>query len=292
MNPSTVLGMIGGVVLLVVAVLFTAKDAAVFLNLPGLMIVVGGTLAATLMSFPLRQIVHVFRVFYTVMKRERLYARKDIDEIVRVSRELARADLKGAEAKVGNIQSPFLRTGIQLIVDGTPMPDVLSLLQWRIQRLKAKERAEAKVFRTMAMYAPAFGMAGTLIGLVNMLLDLGEGNMADIGVSMALAMITTFYGIVLANLVFKPLAVKIEERTDRRVAVLSMVLEGVAMLGEKRTPSFIRETLNSFIAHYDGEFGEDKAHNGLELEDRSSSTRPRTAVSAAHLYEDPDASPA
>lgn len=285
MNPSTVLGMIGGVVLLVVAVFVTAKDAAVFLNLPGLMIVVGGTLAATLMSFPLRQVLHVFRVFYTVMKRERLYARKDIDEIVRVSRELARADIKGAEAKVDSIDSPFLRTGIQLIVDGTPMPDVLSLLQWRIQRLKAKERAEAKVFRTMAMYAPAFGMAGTLIGLVNMLLDLGEGNMAQIGVSMALAMITTFYGIVLANLVFKPLAVKIEERTDRRVAVLSMVLEGVAMLGEKRTPSFIRETLNSFVAHYDGEFGENTAHNGLELED-SRAPASAEAADAAHLFEE------
>ena len=131
-----------------------------------------------------------------------------------------------------------------------PVEDILNLLQWRITRLKAREHAEAQVYRVMGGYTPAFGMVGKLLGLVNMLYDMGGDSFGSIGVNMAVALITTFYGIVLSSLIFKPIAVKLERRTEQRVALLSMVMEGVVLISEKRTPSFIRETLLSFIAQY------------------------------------------
>lgn len=152
------------------------------------------------------------------------------------------------EDVIANLGNPFLRTGLQLVVDGVPVEDILNLLQWRITRLKAREHAEAQVYRVMGGYTPAFGMVGTLLGLVNMLYDMGADSFGSIGVNMAVALITTFYGIVLSNLIFKPIAVKLERRTEQRVALLSMVMEGVVLISENRTPSFIRETLLSFIA--------------------------------------------
>ena len=253
MNPSTVIGMLGGIALLVVSVVVTAKDAFVFVNGPGLLIVLGGTLAATLMSFPLKVVFRVFGVFVIVLRNERLYEKADIDEIVGIAQLLYQNKVLQAEDVIANLRNPFLRTGVQLVVDGVPAEDILNLLQWRITRLKAKEHAEAQVYRVMGSYAPAFGMVGTLLGLVNMLYNLGGEDFARIGLNMAVALITTFYGIVLANLVFKPIAVKLERRTEQRVALLSMVMEGVVLLSEKRTPSFIRETLLSFMAQYKDE---------------------------------------
>lgn len=259
MDLSTVLGLIGGVALIVLGVFATAVDPGVFLNWPGLVIVLGGTLAATLMSHPLRLVLHVFRVFFIVMSSERSFVQDDIDDIVWVSRLIFGGKLKKAEEELENIRSPFLRMGVGLIVDGAPIEDVLDLLQWRIHRLKAKERAEAQVFRTMAMYSPAFGMVGTLLGLVNMLFELADGSLENIGVNMALALITTFYGLIFANLIFRPIAMKFEGRTDRRIEILGIALEGISLMGQGRTPAHIRETLNSFIAQFQDEIGDDAA---------------------------------
>lgn len=253
MNPSTIIGMLGGIALLVLSIVLTTKDAVVFVNLPGLVIVLGGTLAATLLSFPLKEVLRVFKVFVIVLRNERLYEKNDIDEIVNLANLLYRGKLLQAEDEIRRLRNPFLRTGVQLVVDKVPVEDILNLLQWRITRLKAKEHAEAQVYRTMGGYAPAFGMVGTLLGLVNMLYEMGGGDFKQVGINMAVALITTFYGIVLANLVFKPIAVKLERRTEQRVALLSMVMEGIVLLSEKRSPSFIRETLNSFIAQYKDE---------------------------------------
>jgi chemotaxis protein MotA len=130
------------------------------------------------------------------------------------------------------------------------------MLRWRIARLKAREHAEAQIFRTMATYAPAFGMIGTLVGLVNMLEVMDSGNLDVIGPRMAVALLTTFYGILLANLVFKPVAVKLERRTEERLITMNMVLEGISLITKRRLPSFIEETLNSFIANYHDEIRE------------------------------------
>jgi len=126
--------------------------------------------------------------------------------------------------------------------------------------LRAKEHAEAQLFRTMAGYAPAFGMIGTLIGLVNLMFMLGDGDMTAIGQQMSLALMTTFYGILLANLVFKPIAVKLERRTEERVALMNMVMQGLSMMSQKRRPAFMRETLKTFMADYEDELND--SNNG------------------------------
>ncbi len=253
MNPSTLIGMLAGISLLAVVLGFSAVDPLLFVDLPGLGIVLFGTLAATFISYPLREVLRIFGLLGTVLRNERLYARQDMEELVQISRLWMAGNLQAVEQALEKICNPFLKTGVQLVVDNTPEDDIVDLLQWRIARLRAKEHAEAQLFRVMASYAPAFGMLGTLVGLVNLMFLLGDGDMTAIGRQMAIALMTTFYGVLLANLVFKPVAVKLERRTEQRIELMNMVLQGITMMCHKRSPALMRETLTSFIAQYQDE---------------------------------------
>ncbi len=252
-NVSTVVGIAGGVLLLALIIAFTARDPLVYLNLPGLVFVLGGTFAAALVSFPMREIRQLPRLVAIVFRDDDPDFRKDLDELCGLARLWFRAEVKAIERELETVNNAFLKTGAQLVIDKTPLPDILELLNWRIARLKAAERAEARLFRTLAGFAPAFGMLGTLVGLVNTMAVLDSGDLSAVAAPMAIALVTTFYGVLLANLAFKPAAIKLERRTEQRVMLMTMVMEGIALMSEQRTPRFVRETLESFLANYEDE---------------------------------------
>ncbi|MEZ2720886.1 motility protein A [Paenalcaligenes hominis] len=256
MNPSTLIGIVASVLLLGVVIFYTAVDPSLFLDIPSILVVVVGTMAATFISYPLSEVVRIFGLIWTVLRNEKLYAQHDIDELIDISRLWVSGDIRAVENALEQISNPFLKTGVQLVIDMTPEEEILELLQWRITRMRAREYAEAQLFRVMASYAPAFGMVGTLIGLVNLMFLLGDGDMTIIGQQMALALMTTFYGILLSNLLFKPVAVKLERRTEQRLVLMNMVLQGVSMMSQKRGPAMMRETLNSFMAQYQDEIND------------------------------------
>lgn len=253
MNPSTFIGMVAGLAVLASVLLWSAHDPMLFLNLPGLAIVIGGTLAATFISFPLKEVLRVFKLLGTVVRNEKLYTQQDIDELVRISRLWIDGKLPQVERELEHVRNPFLRSGVQLVIELNPEQDIMDFLEWRVARLRAREHAEAQLFRVMASFAPAFGMIGTLVGLINMMFLLGDGNMTVIGQQLAIALMTTFYGILLANLIFKPVAVKLERRTEQRIILMRMVMQGISMMCKKRSPSLMRETLKSFVASYEDE---------------------------------------
>jgi len=252
-NYSTALGIVFSILLLLFIVFFAANNPITFLNIPGFIIVVVGTIAAVFLSYPLRDIKQGIKSIKLIFFYESLNPQKEADEIIRVAKLWFQRDSVAIENVIDSIHNPYLKTGFQLIVDKTPVDDILALLKWRIARLRAKEKAESNIFYSLASYAPAFGMLGTLIGLINMLEVIEMKDIAAITSNMAVALITTFYGLMLANLVFNPIAVKLERRTEQRIMIMSMVMEGITLIAERRTPSFVRETLHSFIANYDNE---------------------------------------
>lgn len=257
MNPSTLIGMLGALALLGSVLFFSASDPWLYVNLPGLGIVLFGTLAATFISYPLSEVLRIFRLLAIVMRNEKLYSNDDIEELVRISRLWMSGNLVAVERELERVRNPFLRTGVQLMIDMTPEQDILDFLNWRITRLRAREHAEAQLFRVMASFAPAFGMIGTLVGLINMMQFLGDGQLASIGQQLAVALITTFYGILLANLIFKPVAVKLERRTEQRLILMHMVTQGISMMFSKSSPALMRETLRTFVANYEDELRSD-----------------------------------
>ncbi|AVD88302.1 motility protein A [Pseudomonas sp. SWI44] len=259
MNPSTLIGLFASLLLLAVLIMYGAQQPSLLIDLPSLAIVLGGTFAATCISYPLAEVRRIGRLLVTVMRIERERALHDIDDLVSLARRWVDGDSRAVEKALAQVQNPFLCSGVQLLVDQVAEEDILEIMQWRLARLRAKEQAEAQMFRAMASYAPAFGMLGTLVGLVNMVFVLGDGDLGNVGRQMAMSLTTTLYGVLLANLLFKPVAVKLERRTERRVVLMNMILQGISMMARKRSPGLMRETLKTLVDQQQDELQEESA---------------------------------
>jgi len=275
MNSSAWLGVLATALLLGSLLLLSADSPVTLINLMGLAIVLFGTLGAIFISYPVREVLRVVRLAVRVFQGGGRRNEQDIEALVQLARLWFSGNPRKVEVALKEMRNPFLRTGVELVIDNTSEQEVLDLMRWRMVRMKARERAEAQMFRTMALYAPAFGMVGTLIGLVNMLAVIDVGDMALVGERMAVALLSTFYGIVLANLVFKPVAVKLERRTEERLITMNMIMEGVSLLSRRRAPTFIEATLNSFIEQHHDELHDPLPETGAVGEEPPAGLEPR-----------------
>lgn len=255
MDFATIFGVLVGVALIGGAILMQASASGtnplVFVDLQSIMIVMGGTLAATAISFPLKEVLRMMAVMKAVFRGSSTTLGPMVDEIVDMS-SVARKGPKELENAIGRVRNFFLRDGIQMVVDGYAVEEIRSILITRIDYREARERNEAGLFKAMGRFSPAFGMLGTLIGLVFMLKGMsaegGGGDMASgIGNGMATALITTFYGALLANLFFLPMAEKLNSQIGNKSTEQNLITEGVCLLAQKKHPLIVREKINSFI---------------------------------------------
>ncbi len=249
MRQSTVIGLVGGVLLLLGMMVMSPEHVGMFFNVPGVLMVVGGTLAATIVSRPIHEVRAVVRLIPDLLHDEPAVNGAEVNQLLRFAEAYRMGNLRVAEHELLNIKNPFVHAGLRMVVDGCQPQDLNKALHWRMAGLGAREQAQAHILRTMAVFAPAFGMLGTLFGLMQMLSGLGDSGLAEIGSSMAFAMITTLYGLIAANLFFKPLAIKLERRTRQRLLRMSMLMEGVQLAFEKRHPMLIKEALEAFEEH-------------------------------------------
>ena len=252
MKESAALGVLSGLGLVIGMVLLSPEQAMAFFNLPGLVLVAGGTLAATLVSRPAGEVLRVVRRVPSLIREGELGSDAHVGALMRTADWLRRGNIRAAEKEVQTVPDSFLRTGLQLVLDRTPKSELVRLMRWRIAGVQGRDAEDAATLRTMGAFAPAFGMLGTLFGLVHMLYGLGGGALGELGVTMGFALVSTLYGIVAANLLFKPLALKLERRVQREHFRLSVALEGLLMLYERRNPALIRETLENLISHHHG----------------------------------------
>jgi len=243
---STIFGLLGVSSLALFVFVFSADEAGYFWNPIGLVVVLGGTIAATLLAFPSAQLRSMFGAFAAIFRDERPI-NADIRRIVEIARLYSGKDIQASQEAINKLSNPFLRLGLQFAIDGTPVDDIMHVMNWRIQRLIERETSDAKLFRMLAAFAPAFGMLGTLVGLIGMLGNLGSGDLGAIGHHMSVALITTVYGLMLANMVFKPIAIKLEQRTAQRVALMNVLLEGVILLRMGRGPATIDDAMHNLV---------------------------------------------
>jgi len=247
MNLSTIIGITLGVVLLYFAILLGGGSFVTFVNIPGLLIVLGGTAAATIISYPIQDILCVFRVFLSVFRKEPMCLEAHIPEILTVASRTRKGILE-LEKEVKNIKHPFLRDGIQMLIDGYTEEEIREILESRIITYQLREQSQFSIFRTMALFAPAFGMIGTLFGLITTLANMKlKGSMEKIGPNMAIALTTTLYGVLSANLFFKPMAEKLEKRTEENLLLFTMIMESVIMIHKKKHIFKIEDFLNGFV---------------------------------------------
>mgnify|MGYP000285246880 CR=1 FL=1 len=256
---SNLAGVVIGLAFLLSAIGLTAENPMAFINIPGLLIVLGGTITAVLVSVPLKGAVHAFKEARIVVDPLELNLNGEINKVLHFSKLWFRQQYDQLDTDIGRLKDPFLQRGLQMVRDEHSMEDIMSFLNWKISQYRAKEASVINLFRSMATFAPAFGMVGSLLGLVNMLHGLESGGLASVASDMAIALVTTFYGLLLANLVFKPIASKLEQRRNQHVLKLSLLSEGIALVHQNRTPSVVRDTLMSFLQVQDNELPQKEA---------------------------------
>ncbi len=244
-DPTTFLGVLAGVMLLLTAIGLD-NGLKFFMQKEAFIIVFGGTLAATLVHFPLTQLFKMFGRLKVIFLTKKAVPDRVIQQIEELAK-LVKSEGKMALVKeVDVIVDPFFRHGVQLLIDKVEPKQVESLLKDEIQATLNRHYQGQIFFDTTARYAPGFGLLGTLIGLIMMLQNLKEPD--TIGPNMGIAMVATFYGVLLANLVFTPLAGRLEILSEEEAMLKEMILIGILAIASDDAPLIVKEKMLIYLS--------------------------------------------
>ena len=244
MDIATIIGFVAGISLILWSIMI-GGSIWLFFHVPSLMITVGGTIAATLMQFPLEKVLGVFSivkktVFFVLPKPETM-----IETLLEYNALVRKEGVNVLEDKIENLY-PFLRNGMQMILDNTAPETIRSILTTEMECSQVRHGTGKKILETLGSFAPAFGMLGTVIGLVQMLQSLEDPS--QIGQGMAVALITTFYGSFIANLFCLPLAGKLEARDCEEQVLHELLMQGILAIQSGEHPFIMKERLKAYLS--------------------------------------------
>ncbi len=249
MDFATLIGIISGIGLVISSIMLNS-GLELFWSPPSAMIVLGGTFAATLIAYPINELFRVIGHFVKVFVTKRTDHYELIDTMVGICNVARKGGVLAIESRLNQIENSFLEKGLRLTIDGKDEATVNGLLRREINQIQKSHKDGWDIFNQMGKFAPAFGMIGTLIGLIQMLSDLGDVN--TVGPKMAVALITTFYGALLANLVFIPVTVKLRRRSSTETLEMNLILEGITYIRKGVNPRFMKEVLENYLDSYLG----------------------------------------
>jgi chemotaxis protein MotA len=221
-------------------------DPAIFINPEGLVVVVGGLMVAGLASFPFINLLEAIKGAWRAISRSVYIPVEEAREVVRIA-TIGQRGLARLENELESVENEFMRTGIELMLDGVTPKIFIALMQKRVTEYQERCSRSVNVMLTLSKFAPALGLAATVLGLVQLLTKLGAAEMDQLGHGMAVALSGTFYGIMVANLFFQPLAELIQMKTESDVKSREMVLEGLHAILERQEPLLIGELVNSYL---------------------------------------------
>ena len=242
MDLATLIGLVGGAIIIGAAIIFGASPG-VFLNVPSILIVVLGSLAVVLAKFSFSQYFGAIKAAGRAFKFKLPDTQDLIEELVdiaNVARKQGVLNLEGREAS-----SEYLAQGIQYLVDGQSADTIRELLSKERLLTIERNRFGTKVFRALADVAPAMGMIGTIVGLVQMLSNMDDPK--SIGPAMAVALLTTLYGAMIATMIANPIADKLELRTTEEARMQSLIADAVVAIQSGQNPRVIEQLLSSYL---------------------------------------------
>lgn len=245
MDMGTIIGLTLAFTMMGVSIAMGGGSFSAYWDTASVLIVLGGTAGAILTCFPLKTVLKTPQVVRKTMFHDPPNCGELIKRLVRLS-EIARRDgLLALEARLGEIHDPFIKLGIQMAVDGTRAEVIEEVLRTEIDSMSVRHKEGKGILEQLGKYAPAFGLIGTLLGLIMML-----GNMSDpahIGGGMAVALVTTLYGAVLSNASFLPMAEKLAFLSKQEVVSREIVLRGILAIQSGENPRVIEQKLNTFL---------------------------------------------
>ena len=245
MDITTLIGILVSFGLVIVSILM-GGDGTWFINYPSVMIVLGGTMGATLLAYPLSEVLGVFKVAKNVFLHRTQMAGELIPLMSSFAKKARQEGILSFESQLKDIEDPFLARGMQMAIDGMESSSIEEVMSIEIEYLEMRHSLGSEIFSTLGAFAPAVGMLGTIIGLVQMLMQMEDPS--QIGAPMAVALLTTFYGTLLANLLFLPVARKLKTRSKQEVLVKQMILEGVISIQSGDNHRVVEQKLKAFIA--------------------------------------------
>jgi chemotaxis protein MotA len=248
---STILGSLFGFGLFFASIISLTDNVDIFLNLHGAMIVFGGTIAYAYMSFQARYVTSAFLAIRWMLNkpsatREGLH--KDINQMVVWARAMSKGGVLELENEINasKIKDPLMKYCTNLVIMDYKAEDLRVMLETAVEAEFERVTEPVRVLKSMASAAPAFGMIGTLVGMVVMMQGLGE-NLTDIGAGLATALLATLYAVASARLILLPAGEKLQQKEEIQRFRNYLILEGLVMLGEKRSPRYVQDRLNSFL---------------------------------------------
>lgn len=245
LDQATILGMLSGTILIIWGI-YLGGTLRAFIDIPSILIVFGGVIASVLINYPLGKLKDVFKILKTVFLHKPIEAGDIIKTIVDLAEIARREGLLALEDAAYQLEDDFMKRGILLIVDGTDPELVKNILETELTFLEERHREGQAIFETMGSMSPAYGLLGTIIGLINMLGQID--NPEAVGPGMATALVTTFYGSVLANFLFLPIAGKLKVRSQEEVLLKEVMIEGMLSIQAGENPRIIEEKLNAFLS--------------------------------------------
>lgn len=244
MDIATIIGLISGVALMLWAIM-GKSDLGTFIDYGSVAIVLGGATSAALISFPIKNLLGVAEIVKNCFFSKSRNAVELIMEMVKYA-EIARRDgILALENVTGDISDPFLISGIQMAVDGTDPDLIETVMEGDLESVEARHAEGKALFDNIGRFAPAFGMVGTLIGLVIMLKNMDDPS--AIGPAMAVALLTTLYGALIANLFALPLADKLGRRSREEMLLRMIVIKGVMAIQSGDNPRIVEQKLKTFL---------------------------------------------
>lgn len=245
MDLSTVVGLGAGFAALVIGILWSQGAMGQFVSVSSVFITIVGSFCALMVSNPLSRVLGVMRYFRLALRVPNYEEERIISQLVTFSEKARREGLLALEDDLEEVEDEFLRKGIQLVVDGTDPDIIKNILYNELNQINTRHQAGINIFDDWSKLAPAFGMIGTLIGLIIMLARIEDKS--AIGIGMSTALITTLYGAVLAYLVFSPVKRKLEDRDSAETLVKEIMIEGILSIQSGDNPRILEEKLLCFL---------------------------------------------
>lgn len=216
-----------------------------FYDVPSIMIVLGGTLGAVLVHFPFNQLKGFFSRLKVIFSFKRYNYQADIEYLVSLSKKSHSEGRMALSSEISKIEDHFLRHGLQLLVDRVSAEELEVLLQNNLEYMLRRHDIGVRVFEQMAKYAPSFGLLGTLIGLILMLGNLNDPK--SLGPNMSVALVTTFYGVILSSLIFLPLAGRLRIASNEEMLQKKMLIQGLLAIARGDTSYLVREKMSMLL---------------------------------------------
>jgi chemotaxis protein MotA len=244
MDIATIVGVVSAFGLVLVAI-FMGGGLNIFINVPALMIVVGGTVGVTMINYPLKDVFGVIKVVRKTLFSKTIAVKELIERFVTFANKTRREGILALESEIKTVEDEFLKKGVQLSIDGLEPQEIQDILETELDYVKNRHNLGAEVFTSMGSFAPAMGMIGTLIGLVQMLQSMDDPS--TIGPAMAVALLTTFYGSIMANIMCMPVAGKLKTRSKEEMLAKEMTIQGILCLSNGDNPRVLEQKLLAFI---------------------------------------------